>query len=81
MNDRAQPNLFQCARESREDGLLKRAHYTNFCTFRRKKNNMEMIFWHLMPDCEEKISFLHNNDLETDANQTNEQLTAPANCV
>lgn len=35
----------------------------------------------LTPYCKNKISLLHNNDPETAANQTNQQLTAPANCV
>ena len=61
--------------------LLKGAHYANICTFRRKKSNMEMIFGHRMPYCNNKISLLHNKDLKTDANQTNPQLTALANYV
>lgn len=42
---------------------------------------MEMILWHLMPYCEEKISLLHNKVLKTDANQVNQQLTALAKCI
>lgn len=61
--------------------LLKRAHYANIWTLRRKNNNTGTIFWHQMPYCEKKISFPHNKLLKTDANPTNQQLTALANCV
>lgn len=67
--------------EPKRQTLLKGAHYANIYTFRRKKSNMEMTFGHLMPYCKNKISLFHNKDLKTDANQTNQQLTASANYV